>query len=206
MNFNDDDAQALLQRIWDGDQSAMRELYRRLSQRTYAYTLRMVKDACLAEEIVVDTMVKIWQNRERFRGESKLSTWAIGIARNTALSRLRQENRTLEFSVPLPGHEHGETDDDALDLLEAITDENQKDPLDVVSEKQRREGIRKCIEKLPAKYQECLHLVHYEDMTFSEAAALLNCNENTLKGRMSVAREKIKNCVRLWLRRERNNE
>jgi len=59
------------------------ELYAAYEKPLYNYILRMVKEKQVAEDLVQDAFVKIYQNLENFRGDSKLSTWIYKIATNT---------------------------------------------------------------------------------------------------------------------------
>jgi RNA polymerase sigma-70 factor, ECF subfamily len=173
----------LLARIGTRDQVAMRELYRGFSRKVYSYALNHIHDPGKAEEIVVDSLYEVWKHPERFRGDSKFSTWLIGIARHKMLDALR--SRT-------PDHD---------ELDEAIPSEDA-DSFDQLAEKQRRESVRHCMEKLSEDHRECLHLVFYEGMSLSEVAEVQRCPENTVKTRLFHARQKIKNCLRLLLERE----
>lgn len=75
----------LLARIGREDQAAFRELYKAFSRKVFAYVLSLLNDHARAEEVLVDTMVEIWRNPARFRGDSQLRTGLIRIARRKAL-------------------------------------------------------------------------------------------------------------------------
>ena len=83
--MDDDRVRELLDRIGRHEEPAFRELYKAFSRRVYTYVLNMVKDHGRAEEVLVDTMYKVWRAPARFRGDSQFGTWLIGIARNKAL-------------------------------------------------------------------------------------------------------------------------
>jgi len=183
MELTNELAFELLQKIAAGDEAALSKLYKALSRKIYAFALNQLKDPGEAEEIVVDTMHEVWKNPSRFRGESKFTTWVLGIARYKVLSAFRSRNP-----------EYDELDE-ALPALEAGA-------FDLLAEKQRREGVRGCMDKLPDEQRECLHFVFYEGLTLAEVAALQQCPENTVKTRLFHARQKIKNCLRLLLERE----
>ena len=186
MDLSNDRAFALLKEVGDGKEGAMRELYRAYSRKIYAYVLNHLRDPGEAEEIVVDTMHEVWKHPDRFRGQSRLSTWLIGIARHKMLTALR--SREAE-------HEDVDEMDDQLPSEEPGT-------FEVLAQKQRREGVRHCMDKLSEDHRECLHLVFYEGMSVAEVAAVQGCPENTVKTRLFHARQKIKNCLRLLLESE----
>lgn len=173
----------LLQQIGAGSEAAMREVYKSFSRKIYAYVLNHVKDPGAAEEIVVDTMHEVWKHPDRFRGESKFSTWVIGIARHKMFSALRaRDNDHEELDEEMPSDDTG--------VFEAL------------AQKQRREGVQHCMAKLSEEHRECLHLVFYEGLSLGEVAAIQRCPENTVKTRLFHARQKIKNCLRLLLESE----
>lgn len=81
---------ALIARIQEGDETALAELYRRLSANVYALALRMLQSREEAEEVLQDTFLKLYRNAERFDpqlGSSRAFIYTI--ARNEALDRLR---------------------------------------------------------------------------------------------------------------------
>ena len=82
INSVDDQARALLDLVAAGNQNAFEELYRLLSRRVYAFVRRMIENSEAADEIMVDTMYEVWRTAGRFRGDSRVTTWILGIARN----------------------------------------------------------------------------------------------------------------------------
>jgi RNA polymerase sigma-70 factor (ECF subfamily) len=187
MDLSNERAFALLKEIGERRESAMREIYRAYSRKIYAYVLNHLRDPGEAEEIVVDTMHEVWKNPDRFRGQSKLSTWLIGIARYKMLTALRER-----------GAEHDHDDLDDHDEIPA----DGPGTFELLAEQQRREGVRRCMDKLSDEHREALHLVFYEGMSVNEVALVQHCPENTVKTRLFHARQKIKNCLRLLLESE----
>ena len=183
MNESNELVIGLLKRIADGEEAAMQKLYGMFNRRIYAFCLNQLKDPSQAEEVVVDTLYEIWRNPMRFRGESKFSTWLIGIARHKLLNRLRAR-----------GPEHEEIDEEMPS--------NEADPSDILAQSQRRKSVLECMKKLPVEQRECMHLVFYEGYALSEVAEIQQSPENTIKTRLFHARQKIKNCLRLVLEKE----
>lgn len=186
MELSNEEVFALLAKIGEGDEAAMSTLYQAFSRRIYTYALSRMKDVQGAEEIVIDTMYEVWRHGERFRGESRFSTWLIGIARYKLLSALRSRQQPHE-DVDEMGDQLASDDPGAFDLLAG---------------QQRREGVQHCMGKLSEEHRECLHLVFYEGMSVAEIAEIQACPDNTVKTRLFYARQKIKNCLRLLLENE----
>jgi RNA polymerase sigma-70 factor, ECF subfamily len=173
----------LLKEVAAGDESAMRQVYNTFGGRVYAFVLNLLRDPAEAQEIVVDTMYEVWKHAGKFRGESKASTWILGIARNKMLMKLRARG---------PSHE---------ELPEEMPDDATV-PADPAESRERMEAVRECMGRLPPEQRECLHLVYFEDLSLSEVAAIQGCPENTVKTRLFHARRKIKPCLRAYLATE----
>jgi RNA polymerase sigma-70 factor (ECF subfamily) len=70
-----------------GDRRAFERLYRRHGQRVFALCLRMTADRSLAEELVQDVFVRVWQKLGTFRGDAAFGTWLHRVAVNVVLGR-----------------------------------------------------------------------------------------------------------------------
>ena len=186
INSIDDRARALIDLVAAGNQSAYEELYRLLSRRVYAFVRRMIENAEAADEIMVDTMYEVWRTAGKFRGDSRVTTWVLGIARNKALMAMR--------STPKAPHEDI---DDFADIIDA----DVPDGFAALAEKQTREAIQRCMQRLSEKHRECVHLTHFEDMSMPEVAAVLGIPEGTVKSRLSHARAQLAQCVSSLLQR-----
>lgn len=186
MELDNNNVFRLLERIGTGDEDAFRELHDFMGRPVFLFAMNRLRDADKAQEIVSDTMYEVWKNPGRFRGESRFSTWVFGIARNKILHAWRDAE---------PIHED-------LDNVAQLLVSNEPDGFAALAETERRRGVRRCMERLPAEQRDCLHLVFYEGMTLAEVAVVLSVAENTVKTRMFHARQKIKHCLKLLLQSE----
>jgi len=172
-----------LKAIAAGDQGALREMYRAYAGRIYTFAFGSLRNQEESHEVVVDTMYQVWRHAARFRGDSKPSTWILGIARNVMLTKLRSRR---------PDHE---------ELPEDIA-EDSPGPEAPTQDRQVRDAVRACMDGLPVEQRECLHLIYFEELSVSEVAEIQGCPENTVKTRLFHARRKIKPCLAEFLRRE----
>ena len=179
--------EALLRRIAKRDQHAFRTLYDLYARRVYAFLVHRFQQESLAEEVVSDTLLHVWKSPESFRGESAFSTWLLGVARYKMLERLRQ--RTPETQ-----------DVDEIDE-NLLVDETGPD--DVAAMRQRSEGVRECLDLLPAEQRECVHLAYYEGWTLDEIGQHMSLKKETVGTRLFYARKKIQACLAALLERER---
>lgn len=82
---------------------ALRELDRELFARLLRECLRAVRDRDLAEDLVQETLIKVWRNCATFRAESELLPWIRVILRRTVLDRLRRRQRESSLDEPRLG-------------------------------------------------------------------------------------------------------
>jgi RNA polymerase sigma-70 factor (ECF subfamily) len=186
--MDNDEVLRLLGRIEQRDEAAFKELYRAFSRKLYAYVLRQLAEPAQAEEIVADTLYEVWRQPARFRGEAQFSTWLIGIARNKVLMAWRSRKADAVH--------------DDLDEIADSVAADEPGAFELLAQAQRRDGVRHCMERLSQEHRECVHLVFYEGLSLAEVAALQQCPEGTVKTRLFHARQKLKKCLQLMLRRE----
>ncbi|MBC7872120.1 MAG: sigma-70 family RNA polymerase sigma factor, partial [Chitinophagaceae bacterium] len=91
--FDDPDA-ALIRRMASGEVHALDELYTRFGPAVLSYLAARLYDRALAEEVLQDVMLAVWRSAASFRGESKVLTWMLTIARNRAINTMRKHNVT----------------------------------------------------------------------------------------------------------------
>lgn len=179
-------ATRLLQRLEQQDEKALVELHRLFARRIYAFALNRVNDCDAAESIVSDTLFEVWKNPGRFRGESKVSTWILGIAHYKALTVWRQKGVVHEDIA-----EHIDSVEDGAALADELM-EMQQD----------RERLDYCIQRLQSMHKECVFLAYYEEWGVGEIAELQRVPENTVKTRLFHARKQLRECLgRLLMRR-----
>lgn len=170
---------ALLQRIATRDERALRELHALLGRRIVAFALHRTDDMDLAQSVMVDTLMEVWKHPDRFRGESRLSTWVLGIARYKMLTALRGRDAPTEDI------------DDHAETLASDTPEASVQ----LERLQQREQIRLCMDTLSKVQGECLHLMFYEGMTVEEIADLQGVPQGTVKTRLMHGRRGLKACL-----------
>lgn len=182
--IDDGEACELLRRVGQGCQASFETLYRMLSSRVYAFVHRSLDNPEVAKEIMIDTMCEVWTSAARFRGDAKVSTWVLGIARNKLLMTLRSRREQAHEDID----EHAET----------IEDEGPG-VFDLVARREMAALLAECLEGLSPAHRECLHLLHYEDLSVAEIASLVKIPEGTVKSRLSHARAHLLACVQARL-------
>ncbi|MEW5826388.1 MAG: sigma-70 family RNA polymerase sigma factor [Candidatus Bipolaricaulota bacterium] len=159
--------EALICAVARGDRTAFHELYQRHAERVYRFARSLVWNGPLAEEVLQETMLAVWKQAGRFRGNSKLSTWILGIARNQAHALQRREARGAR-TPDIAGVE--------------------PDPSETVEIGVR---VQRALRQLSAEHREALHLVFFDELSVADAAAVLGVPEGTLKSRLFYARKAL---------------
>lgn len=170
--------QNLVARIAAGDRQAVPPLFHRYHDRLYRYLARMLRNEAMAEEIANEVFVEVWRSAARYRGESSVSTWMFGIARNRALSSLRKR-REAELDS-----EHAESIADTAET-----------PAEALESKSSAQELRRCMNQLSDDHREVIQLTYFQEMPIREIAELLGIPENTVKTRMFHARRRLKEII-----------
>jgi RNA polymerase sigma-70 factor, ECF subfamily len=166
---------ALLEAVAAGDAKALERLYVRAQTRVFRFLMRIVKSQAIAEELLNEVFLSVWQNARRYEGRSEPMTWMLSIAHNKAVSALRKRTEVL-----------GIVDEAARDLAA------EDDTPDVIAQKQDKSAkIKVCIAELSPDHRAILDLVYYQDQSVAEVAEILGIPEATVKTRMFYARKKL---------------
>jgi RNA polymerase sigma-70 factor (ECF subfamily) len=171
--------EALMGRIAQGDRLAMEVLYARHHVRVFRFTLRLIGDESLAEDLATEVFLDVWRHAGRFEGRSAVSTWVLGIARFKALSARRRR------AVELLDEEIAKTIEDPAD-----------DPSIVLEKNDTSMVIRNCLKRLAPHHREIIDLAYYHEKSLEEVAAIVGIPKNTVKTRMLRARMRLAGLLR----------
>lgn len=172
--FHDPDI-ALIHAMTAGDTGALDRLYARYGPAVFSYLATWLGSPQLAEEILQDVMLAAWKSAPGFRGESKVLTWLLTIARNRAINARRKRSPVL---VPL---------DDVFEFAEQDTG-----PLERIERNSHQDAVRQALRTLPDQQREILVLTFYHQLSGSEIAAVLGISAGTVKSRLHRAKEMLR--------------
>jgi RNA polymerase sigma-70 factor (ECF subfamily) len=167
----------LLRRVAErADIAAFRELYQTYGPRVKAYMMRQGADAGTAEDLAQETLFTVWRRASLYTADKgSAATWIFAIARNLRIDRLRRE-------VPWQELPEDRLEGAAADAL----------PDEALAEKERQVRVRAALATLPPEQQEVVALSYLEGLSHGEIAARLKLPLGTVKSRMRIAYQKIR--------------
>jgi RNA polymerase sigma-70 factor (ECF subfamily) len=169
---------ALLARVADGDEAAIEALYQRYGGACFALARRILDDTHLAQDVVQQVFLAMWQGTGYDPKRGAVSTWLLSVTHHKAVDAVRREGTRrkrlaseqvlLEVAAAGPGPE-----DEAWARL-------------------RAEHTRSALRKLPAEQREVLLLAYYGGYTQTEIADLTGLPLGTVKSRTLTAMRRMR--------------
>jgi RNA polymerase sigma-70 factor (ECF subfamily) len=163
-----------------GSGEAMAAIYRRHGGLVYRFTLRMSRDAAVAEEITQEVFLALLSRMDRFDAKrGTLSTWLCGIAR-------RQLWKHLERSGLSNVDEDGATELECPD----------NGPMELLLRQEAVAVVRAGLQELPAALREVVILCAFEELSYEQAAEVLGVPIGTVRSRLHRAKARLADLVR----------
>ena len=151
----------------------------------FGYAMVLSRHRTEAEDLVQETCLRALRAVERLRSDSSVKSWLFTILRNIWFNELRRRRTTPEV-VELDSD--GRAANDPPDM--------SKDPHAVYVDELEREQVRAAIEQLPLEFREIIILREYEELSYQEIAAVLDCPPGTVMSRLARARSKLRELLR----------
>jgi RNA polymerase sigma factor (sigma-70 family) len=169
--------QHYINQIIQGNASAFSILVNQYKDLVFTLAYKMLKNKEEAEEISQDTFIKTFNSLNKFKGESKFSTWIYKITYNNCLDRLKKQKK-----------------ENNVDYIEDFT-ENQikaiQNIIECIDEKERNQKIQECMQLLPSQEAFLLTLYYFDDQSIEEIAKVIDCNPNNVKIKLFRCRKKL---------------
>ncbi|MEO9891713.1 sigma-70 family RNA polymerase sigma factor [Aurantibacter sp.] len=169
--------QFYVDKILKGDTKAFAVLVNRYRNMVFSLTMQVLKNREEAEEISQDTFVKIYKHLNKFKGDSKFSTWVYRIAYNACLDRIKLNNKhknTIELN---------QFAENQIGTLE--------DAFDIMDRNDRELAVKNCIQQMPDDYGVLITLFYFEELSLSEISKVMGLSTNNVKVKMYRARKRL---------------
>jgi RNA polymerase sigma-70 factor, ECF subfamily len=150
------------------------------------YVFRFLGDYETSADVVQETMIKVYRNKDSYRSIAKFSTWIYTIAGNLARTEYQRRRRRTIFSI----HNYGE-DDETFDIPDnsyrpdVITDSGIKDKI-----------IQNALTKVSDAYRDVVILRDIQNLSYEEIAEITGVNVGTVKSRINRGRAQLQKMLK----------
>jgi RNA polymerase sigma-70 factor (ECF subfamily) len=173
-----DEDEDLLNRLAADDESAFRQLVERHIDRAFGIALRLLGSRADAEDVVQDTMLKVWTHRGQWQhGRAKFSTWLYRVVTNRCID-LHRRPRT--------------------DNVDAVPEPMDAQP-DAVSSMQRDEVtkmLESAMQRLPEQQRVAVILSYHENMSNGEIAEVMSTTVSAVESLLKRGRQQLRDLLR----------
>jgi RNA polymerase sigma factor (sigma-70 family) len=175
-----EDLSLLMSAVARQDRAAFKRVYEQTSARLFGCVLKIVRDRALAEEVLQEAYLRIWEKASSYRADvGSPLTWMTSIARNRAIDVIRKRKEVL--AAP---SEEGE---DWLERVEAV----RSGDLDF----EDREGLRRCLERLEETQRNCIVLAYCGGYSRDELAMRYERPVSTIKTWLHRGLAALRTCL-----------
>lgn len=165
------------------DAEAFRALYDASSPKLFGFALRILHKRELAEEVLQESFVSIWNNAATYQSSlAAPMTWMSTIVRNKAFDALRKTDQALEI------------DDESFDpAVMAALESSDPTPIEALQLSDQSKALARCFARLEGLHRQAIALAFFHDLSHGEVAAQMKLPIGTIKTwvRRGLARLKI---------------
>ena len=166
----------LILRFQEGDINAYNELVKRYKDRLLNFVLRYFNNVEQAEDVVQDTLIKLYTHASYYKNVAKFSTWIFTIAKNNALTELRKNKRKKTDSLW--------TDDGQV-----ININSKEESLDSkVQNEIAIDQLNKFLDEIPENFRMAVVLRDFQELSYEEISKILEIPIGTIKSRINRGR------------------
>lgn len=173
----------LVQQILDGNQHAFKRLVKDHERLVAHMVGRIVRNAEAHEEICSDVFMKVYQQLDTFRFDSKLSTWIATIAYRLSINHVRKANCTVD-------------NPQASEAFFQKQWSEAPNPEEQIETHERHATIRAMVNDLPEGYKTVLTLFYLEEMSYLEIMEVTGMPEGTVKSYLNRGKQLLKDALR----------
>lgn len=146
-----------------------------LKDKLFRLALRITFDRAEAEDIVQETMIRVWNKRDEWNELESVEAYSLTVARNLAIDRSeKKDSQTMELTI------------------EAEQTPDASSPYDRLVNKERLKLVHRLVGELPEKQRLIMQLRDVEGKSYKEIAAALRLTEEQVKVNLFRARQKVK--------------
>ena len=169
-----------------GDQQAFSKLMKKYRDSIFFTVLKMINNRDDAEDIVLITFSKAFNNLQNYNEEFAFSTWLFKIATNNCIDFLRKKR------IQTTSLYHNSSDESEELKPIGIKDKNL-DPAESIMKDQRVHKIREIVEQMNPKYKQLIELRYFDELSYEEIAEKTDLPLGTVKAQLFRAKDMLYN-------------
>jgi RNA polymerase sigma-70 factor (ECF subfamily) len=178
--------EVLIKKFQDGDISAYNQIVYRYKDRLLNFIYRFLNDLDRSEDLVQDTLLKLYTHKDSYREIAKFSTWLYTIAANLARTELRKLKRRKTFSVTELSYED----------REFIISSTDADPSDEHLSKNFEKNVHQALLALPDDFKTIIILRDIQELSYDEISKIVELPLGTVKSRINRGRVKLQQLLK----------
>jgi len=151
----------------------------------FSYAWRYVQNNADARDVVAETFVRLYQQRERLRPDTRLAAWLYTTLTNLCHNQHRWRRRHPSVSLDATDAETGQS-------LADRTADGSEHPASQMEREESLVELRQAIDRLPHELKTTLLLHHYEHLSYREIGVITNCSERGVETRLYRAKLRLR--------------
>jgi RNA polymerase sigma-70 factor (ECF subfamily) len=176
MHIHTSDEKDLVMLLNEGNEAAFEELYHLYNNRLLGYLIKLVKTETFASEILQETFIKIWNNRQNINPEQSFRSYLFRISGNLVYDFFRKAARDKKLEAALINN--------ACDKYRHVEEKFCKKEIDQL--------LQNAIDMLPPKRRQVFQLVKMEERSYEEVSKLLHVSTSTINDHVVKATKYIR--------------
>ncbi len=170
----------LIRQFQQGDGKAFDELVERYSKPLYNFIYRILRDPAFSEDLLQETFLRLYLNKDSYREIARFSTWIYTIASNLAKTELRRQKVRRWMSLS------GNVDNRPIEIPD-----DSSNPLDNLQRNSILCRVEAEIQKLPSAFREVIVLRDIQELSYDEISSILKIPLGTVKSRVNRGRIRL---------------
>jgi RNA polymerase sigma factor (sigma-70 family) len=167
------------------DAAAFRALYDASSSKLFGFALRILHKRELAEEVLQESFVAIWNNAAHYQSDlAAPMTWMATIVRNKAFDQLRRSDAAVEIDAD-------QFDGEVMNALQ----DPQATPIEALQMSADAKALAWCMSALEGAHRQVVALAYFHDLSHSEVAAQMKLPIGTVKTWIRRSLDKLRVCL-----------
>lgn len=147
-----------------------------LKNELFRLALRITLNRAEAEDIVQDTLIKVWNRRYEWEKIDSIEAFSLTVCRNLSLDRIKKK----------------ENNNDSLEDVKVAEPLVSSNPQDRMIEEDKISLVKQIVDALPEKQRSCIQLRDFEGKSYKEIAEILEISEEQVKVNIFRARQTVK--------------